>query len=209
MKRTTGVIAAIALALIFTGGQEALAGLDVDLGARVRVGDDTDLFVNISSRYFKQDSRVVADLGVRYGNPDDLAVALFLSNRTGKHPDSIWRLRQGGLSWYEIGLRYRVPVDAWFITTERRPGPPYGKAYGHWKNGKNSNYRLTDADARNLVAVRMIHEYYGVSVDVAMDRRATGRSVKALVNHEYRQRHAQVASSKTGGKPGKGNGRKK
>jgi hypothetical protein len=198
--------------MLLACAQPAQAGLDVALGAHVQVGDDTDLFLNISSRYFNRDSRVVTDMDRRYSNPDDLSVALFLTNRTRRDPAEIWRLRERGQTWWEIGLRFGVPADAWFVPVRRQPGPPYGKAYGHWKNGKNSTYRMTDADARNLVAVRMIHEYYGVPVDVAMDWRASGQSVRTLMTREYRQRHGKVASHKgpgKSGKPGKGHGRKK
>ncbi|MBD3866565.1 MAG: hypothetical protein IFK94_00425 [Acidobacteria bacterium] len=212
MNRKTGVLTAMTLCLLLTGGQPALAGLDVDLGARVRVGDDADLFVSITSRYFNRDSQVVADMGRRYSNPDDLSVALFLTNRTRRDPADVWRFRERGLSWWEIGVRLGVPAEAWFVPVQRHPGPPYGKAYGHWKNGKNSGYRMTDADARNLVAVRMIHEYYNVPVSVAMEWRASGQSVRTLMNKEYRQRHGKVASHKAHGKQGKqgkGHGKKK
>ncbi len=209
MNRTTGLLAVMTLGLVLVGGQPASAGLDVDLGASVRVGDDTDLFVNISSRYFGRDSRMVADMGTRYSDPDDLSVALFLAHRSRRDPVEIWRLRERGLSWWDIGMRFNIPADAWFVAVRRRPGPPYGNAYGHWKNGKNSAYRMTDADARNLVAVRMIHEYYGVPVNVAMEWRASGQSIRTLMTREYRHRHGKMASHKSHGKPGKRHGKKK
>ena len=208
MRRAIGMIAVTAMCALLAAGMPASAGLDIDLGARVRVGDDADLFVNISSRYFGRDSRSVADMGMRYANPDDLSVALFIGKRSGMSAEAVWRLREGGMSWWEIGLRYRIPEDAWFVPVRRNPGPPYGNAYGHWKNGKKG-YRLSDADARNLVAVRMIHEYYGVPVEVAMEWRASGQSVRTLMNKVYRQRHGKVADKKSHGKPGKGHGRKK
>ena len=209
MNRTTGAIAVMALCTVLAAGTPAEAGLDVALGAHVQVGDDTDLFVNISSRYFNRDSRMVADMGARYGNPDDLSVALFLTNRTRRDPSEIRRLREGGLSWWEIGVRFGIPAEAWFVPVRRRPGPPFGNAYGHYKNGKMGGYSLTDAEARNLVSVRMIHEYYGVPVDVAMEWRASGQSVRTLMTKEYRNRHGKAAAEKKNGKPGKGHGRKK
>ena len=112
-----------------------------------------------------------------------------------------WRLRNRGLSWFEIGVRYGVPMDAWFVPVRRQPGPPYGKAYGHWK--KNSGERFSDQDARNLVAVRMIHEYYGVPVETAMAWRAGGRSIREITTGEYRNRHGKSSAA---GKPAKGHG---
>jgi hypothetical protein len=90
-----------------------------------------------------------------------------------------------------------VPVDVWFVPVRRDPGPPYGKAYGHWKkHHKNpSAVRLTDADVGNLVAVRMLHEYYSVSVEVAMEWRSSGRPLSALMSDEYEKRHGKKPAS--------------
>ncbi len=183
------VLVACVAAIVAT---PVLAGVDVDFGASVRVGDHTDLFFSISSRYFDRDPRVVDDWGRRFTNPDDLAVFLFLVRTSGKDPHEIARLRHSGLTWFDVGVRVGVPADAWFVAVDRDPGPPYGRAYGHWKKherDRNLPVRLTDTDARNLVAVRVIHEYYGVPVAIAMEWRASGRDIRALVVQEYHHRH--------------------
>jgi hypothetical protein len=96
----------------------------------------------------------------------------------------------------------------------RDPGPPYGKAYGHWKNHKKkarNDFVMTDVDARNLVAVRMLHEYYGVSAEVAMEWRSSGSDLRSLMTGKYHERHGKpdhprtATSYKT--KPDKGNGK--
>ena len=73
---------------------------------------------------------------------------------------------------------------------------------------------MSDADVRNLVAVRVLHEYFGVTVEVAMDRRASGGELSALLTVEYDKRHGK-AHDKAGGtnargsKPGKSDKGKK
>ncbi len=189
----------------------AQAGLDIDFGAAVRIGDDHDLFLSVSARYFDEDRRSIDRLAVRYRNPDDLAVALFVARRSGKSADMIHRMRTDGLSWWDISVRLGMPVDVWFVPARRDPGPPYGKAYGHWKHHKRNRHHaivLTDVDARNLVAVRMLHEYYGVSVDVAMEWRSTGRDVRVLVSEEYGKRHGHKHTA-AGGVKNKNNGKGK
>jgi len=194
------------------------AGFDVDFGANVRIDDDTDLFFAISSRYFSRDRAVVERWGRRYDHPDDLAVALFIARHSDISLASIFRLREEGRTWWEIGIRVGVPTDVWFVPVRRDPGPPYGHAYGYWKKHKHdprSDYILADADVRNLVAVRMMHEYYRVDVDVAMDWRSDGRDLRALVSDEYRGRHARDSTppghskkknkNKSDDHPGKGN----
>ena len=183
------------------------AGLDIDLGASVRIGDDSDLFLSVSARYFNADRGSIDRVATRYRNSDDLAVALFVARRSGKSADHIYGLRQGGLSWWDISVRLGLPMDVWFVPVARDPGPPYGKAYGHWKNHKRDKRHavaLSDAELRNLVAVRMLHEYYGVSVAVAMDWRSSGRDLRVLVSNEYNKRHGHKRTAAT---PGKSKGR--
>jgi hypothetical protein len=186
----------------------AAAGLDVDFGAAVRLDDDTQVYFAVSSRYFDRDRREVEAWARRYDHPDDLAVALYIGRHSGRSLDSIWRLRDEGRSWWEIGVRFGMPADVWFVPVRRDPGPPYGKAYGHWKkhrHDRNAALSLTDADIRNLTAVRVLHEYYGVSVEVAMDWRSGGRDLRSLVSEEYRGRHGTTGTPPGRAKGGTGN----
>ena len=57
---------------------------------------------------------------------------------------------------------------------------------------------LADADIRNLMAVRMLHEYYGVSAEVAMQWRSSGGDLRTLMAGEYNKRHGKPAHA---GKP--------
>ena len=185
------LLAACALA-----AEPAQADFDIDLGASVRIGDDMDLYLAISSRYFERDRATVNRVAARYDNPDDLAIALYLTQRSGRSSDHIHGLRREGLSWFDISARLGLSVDIWFVEVRRDPGPPYGKAYGHWKHrnkNKHHHFELTDTDIRNLVAVRMLHEYYGVSVDAAMEWRSSGRKISVLLSEEYHKRHGKPA----------------
>lgn len=205
MKRLLG-ITILAFGLL---SGPARAGLDVSFGASVPVGD-ADLFFSISSRYFDRDVRVVEDWGRRYySNPDDLSVALFLDRHCGRGPEYYFGLRKQGLGWFEISNRCNVAPDVFFVPVQRDPGPPYGKAYGYWKKHKKdprSPIVLKDADVRNLVAVRMAHEYYGVPVETAMQWRSSGKDVRTVMTGEYRKRHGkgEGGPKDKGGKSDKG-----
>ena len=210
------VFAFLALAVV----APASAGVDVDFGVAAKIDDRTDLYFSISSRYFGRDQDTVTTWGARYHDPDDLAVVLFISKHSGKSLDELYALRQQrGLTWWEISVRYGVTPEIWFVPVQRDPGPPYGKAYGHWKNHKHdreANVVLTDADLRNLIAVRMVHEYYGVPVDVAMEWRSGGRDLRALMTDEYEKRHGKpygassvATGNDTNSGKGQGQGHKK
>ena len=184
----------------------AQAGFDVDFGAAVRVGDDTDLYFQISSRYFDRDRATVERWGSRFASPDDLAVALFIGRHSGASLDGILDMRRRGMSWWSISVRLGVPMDAWFVPVRQTPGPPYGKAYGYWKKhgGNPRAVELTDADVSGLVAVRVLHEYFDMPVEAAMERRAGGRDLRKLVTAEYRERHTGKPASAASQGNGKG-----
>ena len=193
MKRISWIFCAslVACAAVVTA-PASRASADISFGISAPIGDDGNLFFSISSRYFDRDTRVVSDWGRRFRDPDDLAVFLYLSSRTRVAPEVIYKYRAMGTSWYDVGVRVGVPVDVWYVPVERDPGPPYGKAYGHWKRHQadpSYRVRLSDRQCRDLVAVRMAHEYYGVAPEVAMDWRHSGSDVRTIMTREYRNRH--------------------
>ena len=203
------LFAVLALALI----SDAKAGMDVAFGARVPIGDDGSLFVNISSRYFERDPSVVQSWSRRFESPDDLAVFFWITETSRKNADFVFSLRRQGLPWFEVGTRCGIPVDAWYVQAPvEDPGPPYGKAYGHWKkHQKNPGYRvqLNDRQTRDLVAVRFCHEYYRVPVQTAMDWRRNGDDVRMITTRQYKERHggAKSARDDDAGRHGNGHGR--
>lgn len=169
----------------------AAAGLDIDFGASVTLGDSDDVFLSVAARYSDQDKEQVRNLAYRYRDPDDLSVALFVMRHSGRSAEWVWDLRRRGFAWWEIAIRAGMGPDVFFVPVRHDPGPPFGKAYGHWKKQKArpETVVLTDDDVRNLVAVRIVHEYYGVPVEAAMEWRATGRDMRSLVVDEYHRRH--------------------
>ncbi len=215
-----GGLTGLVLVLASMTATNSYAGLDVSFGATVQLGDDAEVYLAVSSQYYDRDKQDVQKWDRQCKDSDDLAVALFIARHGQKSPDQVFAMRGSGMSWWEISVRLGVPTETWFIPVKKNPGPPYGKAYGHWKkHGKKSHNKinLSDVDAKNLVAVRMLHEYYGVSVEVAMDWRSSGRGLKKITAGEYRNRHgkrsktpAKVAASSHGnqGKSKKGKNKK-
>jgi hypothetical protein len=170
------------------------AGVDISFGGDVPLSDDARLFFSISTQYFDRDARMVDDWGHRFPDPDDLAVFLHVCSRTRLSPDVVYAYRRQGMSWYDVGARAGLPDDGWYVPVTRDPGPPYGKAYGYWKkHERDPKYavRLSDRQVRDLVAVRMAHEYYGVPAEVAMDWRRGGADVRSIMTREYRTRHRE------------------
>jgi hypothetical protein len=205
ISRTVYVLLAL-LAAVGWGGT-AGAGTDIDFGTSIRAGDDADLFLAISSRYFDREPGVVGGWRSRYRDPDDGAVALFLAGRTGRDPEVVFQLRSGGLSWWDVGRKLEVRPEVWFVPCPHRPGPPYGRAYGFWRKYERDHefrFDLTDREVRDLVAVRMLHDYYGMDPAVAMKWRAGRDDVQSLMSREYRKRHPHEHRDGPEGNPQRG-----
>jgi len=181
----------VGLALAFAA-PAARADHDISFGVNVPIRGDLGLFFSISSRYFDRDAQVVNNWGRRYPNPDDLAVFLYICSRSSERPEGIDYYRRKGLSWYDVSVRAGVPFDAWYVTVNRNPGGRYARPYGQWDRYKQNPRhvsRLSDREIRDLVAVRMAHEYYGVTPEIAMDWRRGGADVRTIMTREYRTRH--------------------
>lgn len=184
----------------------ASAGTDIDFGATMSMGDKTNVFVAISGRYFDTDRTVVERWRAPFGHPDDLAVGLFVSRHSGRSLDTIHEMRRSGLSWWDISLRLGISVDAWFVEARHDPGPPYGKAYGYWRKhraDRAARIVLSDDDVRNLVAARLVCDYYGLSIEAAMELRSSGRALDEILLTEYEKRHghSNVAHDPDRGRP--------
>lgn len=205
--RASGWMITIALGWVLIASPPALAGgVDISFGASIPIGDEGALYFAISSRYFDQEPEAVRHVAIYYDDPDDLAVALFISRHSGRNADDIWKLRRQGKSWWQISAQFNLAHDLWFVPVKHAPGPPYGKAYGYWKkhrHDRHATFVLSDADARNLVAVRVISDYYGISIESAMEKRSSG-NLRHVLAREYRSRHPHGKTPKHGGgHPGK------
>jgi hypothetical protein len=189
MRRFYGLFAAafVGLALVLAA-PASHAGADISFGINAPIGDDGNLFFSISSRYFDREPQVVNDWGRRFPNPDDLAVFFHICHESRLAPEVVYRYRRTGLSWYDVGVRAGLPAEVWYIPHQ---GPPYGNAYGYHGNHDHDagHARLDDRRVRDLVSVRMAHEYYGVSPDVAMNWRRDGCDVRKMMTREYHTRH--------------------
>jgi len=180
---------------------------------QTRVADDNQFFLN----------RVVVEFGVsrpvlepalprlRYVEAD-LPVALFLSRASGRPLDVIVSLRAGGLPWCQVFERVHTPPDILFVGIDRDPGPPYGKAWGHWKK-RGRGVRLADADISGLVGVQVGHRIVGATPYELARARGQGRTVVAYVAEKGGRGHKGHGNGNGRGNgnaqgqgPGKGHG---
>jgi hypothetical protein len=121
-------------------------------------------------------------------------------------------LRLRGMSWRDISVRYGIGPEIYYVPVAVAPGPPYGRAYGHYKKKSRKDWHtivLSDADVVNLVQLRFISDYYRVPPERVMELRGGRRdfvTVHAEVSGRRPGRERDDDRKESNGR-GQGNGR--
>jgi hypothetical protein len=144
---------------------------------------------------------------------NELPVVFFLAEQAGQNPSAILKLRFDGKSWMDIAIHFGLTANVFYVPVKNKPGPPYGKAYGHFKNKKKKEWetiRLTDADIINFVNLRFISDHYGFSPDEVIKMRSAGKSFieindKAKRDKNQSQKISQQNNADKNSGKGKGN----
>lgn len=134
---------------------------------------------------------------------EDLPVALFLAVESGRSLAFIVDLRSQGLSWSVIFSRVGVPCDPLFVGIDRDPGPPYGKAWGHWKKNPRA-VTLSDREIVGLVSVQTGRRVAGLSAYDLARGQGSGKSVAVIVADKKGRPQNGEAKAAGPGKAGKG-----
>ena len=186
MKKIIVLFAIMALLVPAAG----VSAQGVSTGISISNGELRSFYLAIGDYYRVPESRVVY-VKQQYRIPDEeIPVVFFLASRAHVDPQVIidLRLRQR-MSWLDITFHYGLTPEIFYVPV-KRVGPPYGKAYGHYKkHGKDyRKVRLVDADVVNLVNLRFISEYHGVAAEVVMDRRGKGERFVVINDHYYKEK---------------------
>jgi hypothetical protein len=159
------------------------------------------------SNYYHVPQREVIVVRERRIRDEELPVVFFIAQRARVAPATIVDLRSRGLSWWDISVRYGIGPDVYYVPVAVAPGPPYGKAYGHYKKPRKqwNTIVLSDDDVVNLVHVRFLSEHYRVPPERVMEARAHHRDL-VHVNQEVarhssarRDEHSQGHQKNQGG----------
>ncbi len=131
--------------------------------------------------------------------PEEVPVAFHIAARANVSPIEVAEARAAGHGWVEVGQRYGVGPAAFHVPMERAPGPPYGNAWGYYRNKPQHEWdtiRLTDREVVDLVNLRFLSEHYGLdrhdivhrrSLGHGHDRIATDVSKRAFRRHDRKK----------------------
>ncbi len=151
-------------------GAEVTAGVQIDQdglkGFYLAIGD-----------HFQVAAEQIAVARQKRIADEELPVVFFLAKRAGVATDVIIKLRHSGKSWMEITTDFGLNAGIFYVPVSGNPGPPYGKAYGHFRNRERNdwgNIWLSDDDVVNFVNLRFISEQYEYSPDEVIKMRQNG-----------------------------------
>ena len=157
------------------------------------VGGHVGNFDFAVSNYYGVPEREVTVIRERRLPEEDVPVVLFLAQQARVAPASIVNLRISGKSWWDIAVHYGIGPEAFYVPVEVIPGPPYGKAWGHYKNKHRKEWRtivLDDRDIVTLVNVRFLADYHATTPD---------RIIAYLPTHpDFLAVHAELARGRFG-----------
>ena len=164
------------------------------------VSDDDQYFLHLTVSNYGYDRADLEPLLPRLVVVEaDLPVALFLARKSGKSVDYVVGLRVRGMSWSGVFGKVGVPVDVLFVGIDRDPGPPYGKAWGHWKK-KGHRIQLTDDAVTGLVQVQIGARWAGLSIYDMARARGKGKKISTLVADRKGRPHKETKVNKSGNK---------
>jgi hypothetical protein len=85
------------------------------------------------------------------------------------------------MNWMDITLHFGLSPEIYYVPV--RQGPPYGHAYGHYKNHPKGGWRrgdLRDADIVNQVNLKFISEHHKYAPEKVMKYRSEGKSFTTI-----------------------------
>lgn len=194
------------MTVLLAVGLMASARADINIGVSADETGIRDFYLAIGDHYRQPEKEIIV---VRErGIPDDeLPVVFFLASRAGVSPAAIIKLRLGGSSWMDITFHYGLTAGIFYVDLGRKPGPPYGKAYGHFKNKPKKQWgeiALADPDIVNFVNLKFLSSHYGYSPNEIISMRSKGQSftkINASIKKSKQEKKSSKPAKAAKGKP--------
>ncbi|RJR17416.1 MAG: hypothetical protein C4581_08025 [Nitrospiraceae bacterium] len=140
--------------------------------------------------YFKVPEPDIRKIKDRHIPDEQIPVVLFLAAMAHVPPPAIIDLRQAGRTWMEICRHFGLAPDIFYVPVkEVVKGPPFGKAYGHYKNKPKKEWKnivLDDDDIINMVNLRFLSDFHKYSPEDIIRMRTEGRNF-TTINERFRE----------------------
>jgi hypothetical protein len=162
------------------------------------------------SNYYHVPEREVIVVRERRIPDDELPVVFFIAQRARVPVARIVDMRLRGASWWDISVRFGLGADVYYVPVAVRSGPPYGRAYGHYKKPRKQwdTIALTDADMVNLVQLRFISEHYHIAPERVVEMRERNADFVSIHDNASGKRVAAARHEDRGGSDDRGSDRR-
>lgn len=186
------------MTVLLAVGLFGIARADVNIGVSADETGIKEFYLAIGDHYRQPEKEiiVVRDRGI----PDEeLPVVFYLASRAGVSPTAIIKLRLGGSSWMDITFHYGLTAEIFYIDLGKDPGPPYGKAYGHFKKMPRKKWGkivLADPDIVNFINLKFLSSHYGYSPNQIISMRSKGQSF-TRINSSIKKSKQEKKSAKS------------
>ena len=178
-------------ALILTALMIQPISAGVDIGLSLNENGVKEFYLAIGEHYNVPEKEIMI-VRKKHIPEEELPVVFLIASKAGAKTQVIINMRLQGKSWMQITRHFGLSASIFYVEIKSKPGPPYGKAWGHFKNNKKTKWkeiRLTDADVVNFVNLKFIANHYGHSPDEVIDMRVKGRNF-IEINQTFKQRKA-------------------
>lgn len=179
---------AILFAMMLSAGMPVHADNRVDVGATIVDGTIRNFYLAIGE-YYRVPEREVVVIRERHIPHREVPVVLYIAQHAHVEPGVIIDLRLQGRSWMDITLHFGLGPDIYYVPVREVSGPPYGHAYGHYKNKPKQEWkhiRLDDDEVVNQVNLRFISERYKYAPDDVVRMRSRGNDFISI-NEDIRR----------------------
>lgn len=174
---------------------------------QVRMGTSGFEFGFLYSDYYHVETPVVQRCTAVMSEADFL-VALHLARVSEAGIDVIVDMRRRGLSWYDITHRCMCTTQVYFVDLPEDPGPPYGRAWGHWRKNRRDDFEMSDGEIRAFVQLHALSQHGERAPSDVLRLRKSGRSPAEIAGSKGKGKgHEDTAPRGKSGKsnkPGKG-----
>lgn len=177
-----GIMKTILLAVLLAMSTAHFAAR-ADVSARLTTdGDGVKEFRLAIGTHFGIKERAITE--VRKDIPDsELPVVFHIASKAKVSPGAIVALRRQKKSWLDVTLHFGLSPEIFHVPVTKVPGPPYGRAYGYFRNKPKSGWgkiKLKDDEIVHLVNVKFLSSHHRRSPDDVLRMNRAGRSFVKL-----------------------------
>jgi len=130
----------IILMVLFIAPAAKICKADINLGVSVDNDGLKGFYLSIGEHYQVPEKQIVIVKKKNIPN-EEMPVVFFLARQAKTTPEAIIKLRLGGKSWMDITVHFGLNAGIFYVPLKNVSGPPYGKAYGHFKKRNRKEWK--------------------------------------------------------------------